>query len=229
MVSLYSADISDIAVPVKKEKKIRSKKNVPQTPPPSENNDTPDGSSNEQVPVPSKPKKQATEKQLAALAKAQETRKRKREEKLAEEAKQLQDQKDQEAKVVKEEEEKQAKKEAAKEKRRLLREAKKATPSLAGTETTTDIIEKAVEEVTKTKRRKIDSPPSWFKNYVNSVKMEEATQEPVPRPKKEIKKEAHAQAESKWQDGFVRDNVQNETDRHMAKMYSMIFGTRQMH
>lgn len=222
MVSLYSADISDIAKPVKEVKKIRAKKNVPKIEP------TPETDAEEPTPEKvSVPPKQRSEKQIAALARAQESRKRKQEEKLAAKQKEEADAKAAEETALAAAAEKEAKKEATKEKRRLAREAKKgseATPSVA---TTTDVIEEALEELQPKKRqKKAETPPAWFKQYVNGVKQEEAMHAEVKKPRKEITKEANQHAQSQWKDGFVRDRVQNENDRHLSSMYSMIFGKR---
>ena len=224
MVSLYSADISDIAQPVKKEKKIRAKKNAPKI------DDTPaaspiaEATETEPVPLPLKTKKPPTEKQLAALAKAQETRKRKRDEKLAEEAAAVEAQKQEDEKRLAIEEAQLQKKAAANERRKLARLAKKNTPPPSeASDTTSNAIDVAVEEL---KPKKQVRPPAWFKQFVNNVKQEEAEAAPIKRAKTTVTKEVNKIANEKWQDGHVRDQVQDETSRHQQSMYSMIFGKR---
>lgn len=221
MVSLYSADISDIAQPVKKEKKIRAKKNVPKI------DDTPAASpiaTTEIEPVPVPLKKAATEKQLAALAKAQETRKRKRDEKLAQEAAAVEAQKQEDEKRLAIEEAQLQKKAAANERRKLARLAKKNTPPPSeASDTTSNAIDVAVAEL---KPKKQVRPPAWFKQFVNNVKQEEAEAAPIKRAKTTVTKEINKIANEKWQDGHVRDQVQDETSRHQQNMYAMIFGKR---
>jgi len=227
MVSLYSADISDIAKPVKKEKKIATKKNDPKE---TTQPETDQG----QVSMP--PPKQRTEKQIAALARAQETRKRKQAEKLAAKEQQEAAEKEAAEKALNDEKEKEAKKLAQKEKRRLAREAKKnkiddsvtSDKTLVPSETTSEIIDQAIQELEPPRKRqkKKDAPPSWFLQYVKGVKQEEAQHAEVKKPKKVIEREARTHAQEQWQDGFVRDRVQNENERHLSSMYSMIFGSR---
>jgi len=127
------------------------------------------------------PKKPLSEKQIAALAKAQETRKRKREEKLAEEAIKLAAKKAQADKQKIVEEQKAAKKALANERRKQARLAKKggvtgvdgstykpSTPSETSSETSLEkTIDKEVDALTKENK-----PPAWFKEFVKSVKHE---------------------------------------------------------
>lgn len=226
MVSLYTADISDIAQPVKKEKKTKAKKNDPKIDtPPTPVSEQADDSTPLQVPP--KTKKPATEKQLAALAKAQETRKRKRDEKHAEEQAAVAAQKEEDEKYLALEEVKALKKAAANEKRKQARLQKKNTPTQSETsETTSQEIDEAVAELKPAKKTKQVRPPAWFKQFVNNVKQEEAEAAPIKRAKTVVAKEVNKIANEKWQDGFVRDQVQNETSRHESSMYSMIFGRR---
>lgn len=232
MPSLYSVDISDLAVPVKKEKKSRAKKSNPET----ESN-----VSEEQMPVP-KQKKPATEKQLAALAKAQETRKRKREEKLQAAAEQAKTLEQETAKVAAEEEAKALKKQAANEKRRLAREKKKelSTSGSVGKPESVSSLDKelnaAVDALLPPKRQKKEKkqrdesePPVWFKSFVKGFKREEEKLGTTKRPSKTVNEEAEVHAQEKWKDGLVRDRVRNEVDGHMNRMFNMIFSNRRMH
>jgi len=209
-MTLYSADVLDLAKPVSK--KGKGKKVAEPEPELAE-------------PAPVKEKKAPSEKQLAALAKAQETRKRKREE--AEQAK-VDAEEAVKATAAAEEEKKkiaEAKKEAAREKRR----AKKQLPTPA--ESMDEEIDRAVEEIVpEPKKQKTDDtePPSWFKQYVAGVKKEEAKISREKKPKKQIQKEAVEVAQKNWSDSFTRDRVRNEVDGHMSRMYQMMFAGRRM-
>ena len=135
-----------------------------------------------------------------------------------------------------------AKKEAQKEKRRLAREAKKQTPtppeSVSVESVATEVVDTKPTKKRKRKEMTMDQqvdeavaslggseePPAWFKKYVAGVKNEErALQEAPKRPKKEIAKEADQMARQQWGNGLVRDRVNNEVDKHMNRMYQMIF------
>lgn len=206
-MTLYSADVLDIAKPVPK--KGKGKKNVEKTVEPV----------NEPVPEPevvevAPTKKQPTEKQLAALAKAQESRKRKREE--AEKVKQ---------ELLDAENQKEEKKQEVKEKRKAKKIQKLATPPPSLDEE----IDRAVEELTvKPSSRDNGEPPLWFKQYVSGVKKEEAKISREKKPKKQIQQEAVEVAQKNWNDSFTRDRVRNEVDGHMSRMYQMMFAGRRM-
>jgi hypothetical protein len=81
MVQLYSADLNEVAKPVKKVVRKRKLKDAPQSPPPTEESVS-EVAIEEQIPVaePVEPiseppkKKEKTEKQLAALERAREKR-----------------------------------------------------------------------------------------------------------------------------------------------------------
>jgi hypothetical protein len=66
-------------------------------------------------------------------------------------------------------------------------------------------------------------PPQWFNKYVEGVKKEEAIQKTEKVPAKQVKQEAQEVAQKSWNDGLTRDRVSNEVDSHMNRMYSMIF------
>lgn len=207
-MTLYSADVLDIAKPVPK--KGKGKKNVEKEKPVEVQEDEP-----EVVEV-APTKKQPTEKQLAALAKAQESRKRKREE--SEKIKQ---------ELLDAEKQKEEKKQEVKEKRKAKKIQKLATPPPSLDEE----IDRAVEELhvkpTSSKRDDND-PPSWFKQYVSGVKKEEAKISREKKPKKQIQQEAVEVAHKNWNDSFTRDRVRNEVDGHMSRMYQMMFAGRRM-
>ena len=218
-MTLYAADVMDLAKPVET-KKSRGKKKAELPTPPASEPETPVETPVETPQV--KPKREMTEKQKAALEKAKETRKRKREEALA--AKQAEEQEIQkkQEEIAAKEAEILAKKEAAKEKRRLAREAKKNT-------TVDEQIDQEVAKVAKKPRTSKDTdhtPPAWFQKYVEGVKKEQARHEKEKKPVKQIQQEATQVAQSKWEDGFVRDRLRNEVDGHMNRMYSMIFSGR---
>lgn len=208
MPSLYTADIADIAKPVKKERKSKPKKTDPenvQVPAPAPESETP-------AEKPKKEKKPPTEKQLAALKKAQETRKRKLQEKVAAPP------------PVAPVQETTPPPEKPKRKRQ-----KKDTVSVASMDTETRV-DVEVEKILKPKRaqKNPSDPPKWFVQYVESVKKEESKHAEIKKPKKVIVEEAGEQAKNSWNDGLVRDRVRNEVDNHMNRMYSMIFGSRRM-
>jgi len=177
-------------------------------------------------------KKQAAKlaRQEKARLKKQELERQETEAKAALEAKELELKQAEEALI--------AKKEAQKEKRRLARQAKKQTPTPPES-VATDVTLK--EKVSKKRKRPAtieeqvdeevgklevtsEEPPAWFKKYVAGVKHEErAMQEPPKKPKKEVAKEADEMAQKQWGNGLVRDRVRNEVDKHMSRMYQMIF------
>ncbi|MEG3883811.1 hypothetical protein QT971_06325 [Microcoleus sp. herbarium19] len=70
----------------------------------------------------------------------------------------------------------------------------------------------------KRQRKNFDpeEPPKWFEKYVQGVKREQEGKKPTPQ-------ETKVEAKTKWDNGLVRDRVRNEVDSHMNRMYSMIF------
>ncbi len=187
-----------------KTKKRKSKVTLPS--PPASN------SSVDQADQP-KPKKERTPAQLAAFEKAKETRQRKKEEAqaLAKQNEEAILAKQQE--ITNKEAEIAAKKAASAEKRRLAREAKK--------------VDKQVDELVDGKSDDDTKPPKWFKNYVQSTRVQEAKDAGELRHPKEVEKSANQEAKTKWEDGLVRDRVTHERNNHHARMYATIFG-RQM-
>jgi hypothetical protein len=204
IMTLYSADVLDVAQPVS-------------------------------TSAPKKEKKPATEKQLAALAKAQETRKRKREEKEQAEAETLRLALEEEKKKADLAEAAEEKKRVAKEKRAAKRKEKQVavqekTPSHSE-ESVSEAVDEAVKHLEtppKPATSTSNEPPAWFQQYVAGVKKEEAKISREKKPQKQIKKEAKQVAQTQWADGFTRDRVQNEVDLHMSRMYQMMFGNRRM-
>jgi len=207
-MTLYSADVLDIAKPVAK--KGKGKKNIEKEK--AIEVQEPEPEVVEVAPT----KKQPTEKQLAALAKAQESRKRKREE--AEKVKQ---------ELLDAEKQKEQKKQEVKEKRKAKKIQKLVTPPPSLDEE----IDRAVEELTvkpSEPKHNDNEPPSWFKQYVSGVKKEEAKISREKKPKKQIQQEAVEVAQKNWNDSFTRDRVRNEVDGHMSRMYQMMFAGRRM-
>lgn len=221
-MTLYSADIMDLATPVEKKPRKTKKEKVLPTPEPSE----PETPAVEPTPEP-KPKKEMTEKQKAALIKAQETRKRKKEEALLLKQKQEEEEQAKCQEEIQRQQNLTAKKEAAKEKRRIAKEKRKA-------DDLTEEIDKEVKNLLKTPKPKkarvvrSDDPPAWFQKYIEGVKREQAHSTSEKKPVKQIQQEAHEEAKTKWDNGLVRDRLQNEVNGHMNRMYSMIFGSRNM-
>jgi hypothetical protein len=222
-MTLYSADVLDMAKPVPKKGKVKKSDVEVVDPEPTI----------EATSV--KEKKAPTEKQLAALAKAQESRKRKREEiEIAKVAAA-----EQEKLLIAAAEEKQklaqAKKDAAKEKRlakkQQQQQQEQQLPSPA--ESLDEEIDRAVEEIVPPapvhkKSKNDEGAPAWFKQYVAGVKKEEAVISSDKKPKKQIQREAEDHAQKNWSDSFTRDRVRNEVDGHMSRMYQMMFTGRKM-
>lgn len=231
-MTIYAADIMDIAKPIatkeevkpKKERKRKAKEEIPSTPPNKVEHD-------ETNPPPA-PKKPMSEARLAALEKAKETRKRKREETLAAKAAEEAEIKAKQDEIKAKEEEIARKKEEAKEKRRLKREAKKqeSTPPASEPSESTEPALEIEEKPTKVRKVKMPRdesiPPAWFQKYVEGVKQEEAKQATATIPKKQVAEQARQVAQSAWEDGLTRDRLQHEVDNHMGRMYSMIFHNR---
>lgn len=182
----------------------------------------------DKLPEERKVKKEMTEKQKAALLKAQETRKLKKEaaekEKLEQEelARKLQ-----EAALKKPR--KKAKVEEVKvEEAVKVEEKPKKQKKVKVAEPTPEPLPEPAPEPKKRKREskpKSNDPPEWFKKYVEGVQKEKAAAGGDVSKKQEtiIKNEALKVAQKSWDSGFTRDRVQNEVDSHMNRMYSMIF------
>lgn len=209
-MTLYAANVLDVAKPIEKKGK-KAAKPLPPVP-------------EEEVVAEVSVKKELTEKQILAA----EKRKRKREEAVL--AKQAEEQaiKAKEEEIRAKEEEIVRKKEEAKEKRRIAREAKKAEVQEISPPPSSESSESVEEPKVKKPRKQRDEmePPAWFQKYVQGVKSEEAKQSASRVPKKEVLQEAKQTAQQQWNDGLTRDRVQNEVDSHMSRMYGMIFSNR---
>lgn len=213
-MTLYSASLMDIAKPVEKKgkkEKVAAEETVE--------------------------KPELSEKRKAALEKAQETRKRKREEAAALKNAENEAIAAKEAEIKAKEEEIARKKEEAKERRRLKKaqklEKQEQTPASSETSEVCEELKESPEpQVKRQKKVKVprdDSiPPTWFQKYVEGVKQEEARQSQAKVSKKQVEIEAKNAATKQWQDGLTRDRIQNEVDGHMSRMYGMIFHNRKM-
>lgn len=202
--------------------------------PVSKKTDLPAQESSEPIPIMDPKEAAKLRRKEKAAAKKEELAREESEAKAALEAKEQELKRAEEALL--------AKKEAQKEKRRLAREAKKQVPtppeSVAVESVATEV---SAPKPTKKRKRKemtmdeqvdqavnslasVDEPPAWFKKYVAGVKNEErALAEAPKKPKKEVAKEADEMARQQWGNGLVRDRVNNEVDKHMNRMYQMIF------
>ena len=212
MTQLYSANLEDLAKPIKKGGRKRKVEEVPASPPPTEPSEPAEVESENNFSAPpveevSPPKKQKSEKQLAALERARERRR------LAEEA----------ARQAALEAAKEAKREVAKEKRRLAREAKLLDQGL-------EPVPEKGQVIKNTRSRPVyreeHEPPVWFKKYIETVKTEQSKLGPEKKAQKVIKEEAQQEAQVHWGDQPTRNRVTHEVDNHMNRMYSMIFGKR---
>lgn len=186
------------------------------------------------VPVTStpKPKKERSEKQIAAFEKAKATRERKREEleslQTAIAAKAEEDARiagEAAAALV-------AKKELAKEKRRAAKEARlgQVTPSVSSSEAP-QLVEATASAPRRVKKPRVldpDEPPKWFQQYIHSVKSEKAAIAKEPTPKRQLKREAESEAQEMWKEPQTRDRVNAEANDQMSRMYSTIFSGRRM-
>lgn len=194
---LYSAKVDDIAKPV------------------------PSPSSETDAAVP-KPKRVQSEKQIAALAKAQETRKAN----LAA------------AKASGIEPEKKVR--VRKAKTPVVAPEPEATPSESASHVATLVeepapVEKkvAVEEITvvkedkKGKRKATEepdehNPPAWFKTFIRNTRKEEAkASKGVKIPAKQVQAEADKFTMEQWQDHYTRDRVNQQSENHLKKMHQM--------
>ncbi len=151
-MTLYEFDIADLAKPVET-KKRKSKKNAVEVAKVEETVET----------VEPPAKKPRTEKQIAALEKAKETRRLKKEQ-IENDKKAIQDEiANKEAELLAKQEALALKKEAQKEKRRLAREAKNSA-----SETSLDKeVNVEVDKVVPKQKNKSIAPP-WFTEHITA-------------------------------------------------------------
>lgn len=210
-MTLYAADVMDLAKPIKK----KSVKIAPQSEPSetvpkparkrkSKKDPEPEPQP-ETVSEPVKPKKPRTEKQIAATERMKAARAAKKS-------------------VPTEPEPQLESEEKPKRKRKLkLVVPEKEEPSK---EELDQIVEEVLQPKKKRAKRDPAEAPIWFQKYLEGVKKEQAEASSTKVPRKQIQEEAKQLADEKWKDGMVRDRVQNELDHHASRMYSMIFGRR---
>jgi len=198
---LYSAKVDDIAKPVV-------------------------SSSSSDTPAAPKVKRVQSDKQIAALAKAQETRKANRAAAKA-------------AGVVPE---KKVRPPIGK-KQEPTPTDPEATPSESASHVATLVeepapAEKKVEEfVTPTPPAKEDkkgkrkavvleegdiNPPAWFKTFIRNTRKEEAKASKGAKvPAKQVQAEADKFTMEQWQDHYTRDRVNQQSENHLKKMHQM--------
>jgi len=82
----------------------------------------------------------------------------------------------------------------------------------------------------KAKRAKVDAndPPKWFTTFLEGVKKEQLVQSGEKKSKADIKAEVQEHASKAWNDGYTRDRIQNENEKHLGRMYSMMFSGRKL-
>ena len=146
-----------------------------------------------------KEKKPRTEKQIAALAKAQEARKRKRE---AEISVQKDEGKNEEPKVE-----------------------PKIEPKVEVEPKVEPEIEQKVEKIEENVIDD-DEPPKWFVKYVKEKNKRRHEKEGKKLSVRAEKRESEEIAERKWADPKSRDKIVKTVDNHEDRLYRAIFGRR---
>lgn len=71
-----------------------------------------------------------------------------------------------------------------------------------------------------------DNPPKWFTKFITNARREEARSATVKKPASEVVAEAEEVAKTRWKDPLTRDRINNENGAHLNRMYSMMFGRR---
>lgn len=174
-----------------------------------------------------KTKKPPTEKQLAALAKATATRKRKREEAqqqaITEKQQELDDKKEELDAAME-------KKRIANEKRKAARLAKKNQEEQVVKEEPVPVVKEVIKEVIKEvpvakveTTNSGDTPPNWFRKFAENIVQHKNEVSDVKKPQKAVKMEARELADEKWAQPKVREQVSRNMESHYDKMYSQIF------
>lgn len=217
---LYSADIMDMAVPVKSVK--RGKKTQESTPDPEE-------------PVVKKSRKRKAIVVQLPDQKEPEKIKKSRAKKVVEPVEKV------EAVVedVEKVEEPRAKKRLS-EKQMVAIEKRKLANSLKkkiAEQEKTNPVEEVKEEIASTpiepkpKRIRVKKDPNvapaWFEKFVENIQKEKNQFTETKVTAKQVKADAIEVAKKRWEDGLVRDRVNDEMNNHMGRMYKMIFSGRQ--
>jgi hypothetical protein len=207
-MKLYSAKIDDIAKPV-----VDETEQVKQV----------------------KEKKPRSEKQIAALEKAKEARKRKREEieskkeEIKQKEKEIEEAVDEAvAKKIKKVEKVQESTPSitSEEEAPVKKSRKQAKPKQVPQKSEVDIVASAPgSPVERSKRpavaEDVHEPPAWFKTFIANTKAEEAKLSKPKKPRKQVRQEAEAMAQHKWQDSHTRDRVNTQADNHMRQMHQL--------
>ena len=221
---LYSADISQIAVPVKSVSKKTQKRKLETI---DQEIDRALKEVNENVKVPKKSRQTKKVKQEAQLKEevkeeVKEKKKRVRKPKIVEIKDEVKDEPKENIQEPK------VKIKIQKPKVKKLDQI--PTPELKPVLPDPTIIptEPPKEPPKKKKRvfRDPTLPPIWFSKFMEGVKKEELIQKEQKVSMKSLKTEAQEAAKKSWDDGLTRDRVNNEIDNHMSRMYSMIFSRR---
>lgn len=240
-MALYTADVMDVAKQVKgnkkneggiREKKPRTEAQIAASKKAGETRRLKKEAVSEEVKEVKevvevvKEKKPRSEAQIAATKKAAETRRLKKEAAL----KEIEDLKT-EISVNEQLLEKEVKAKARKDKRKARDEVQEKTPSLSSNDIIDEVIEKTIKKPRKenAERRKPvlvgnDNPPAWFEKYVQGVKQTENLACTDKQKNKDVNENAKVVASEKWGDEHTRDKVNQEVDKHMKRMYSMMFG-----
>jgi hypothetical protein len=179
-----------------------------------------------------KEKKPRTEKQIAALEKAKEARKRKREEieSKKEEIKQKEKEIDE---AIEEAVAKKIKPKAvqestpsitSEEEAPVKKSRKQAKPKQVPQKSEVDVVEAAPGSPVERQKKPaedVHEPPAWFKTFIANTKAEEAKLSKPKKPRKQVRQEAEAMAQHKWQDSHTRDRVNTQADNHMRQMHQL--------
>lgn len=197
-MTLYTANVMDVATPVKKQiKNINSKVNE---------------ESNNKV---------LSHRQL----KARETREKKKQE--AEDARLLAEKEANEMAQKEEETRKiiEQKKQVQKEKR-LARKNERENQKLEVEQSVSSIDSQIDEAIKEELPKKIEDsePPAWFKSIVHNFMREDSKISGDKKPKKQIKEEADEVANIQWNKPDTRKRIGDQLDNVHNKMFKMMFG-----
>lgn len=161
-----------------------------------------------------KEKKPRTEKQIASLAKATATRKRKLEEADKQTQLDITAKSEELERVNQQLAEATEKKRLASEKRKATLAAKKAaSPKVDSPKPVLEEVKKVDEEV----------PPPWFKKFIQTGIQQRNTVNDVKQHAKSVRIEAKELADEKWSQPKVRELVNRNMETHYDKMYNQIF------
>lgn len=233
-MTLYSADVTKLAKPVKKmtaaHKKLAAK-TTREPEPETEQVETVEKKKYQRKKVETPKKKVAAKKKKEETESEEEEPPKKKAKKVVAKKKKEESDSEEEPpkkKPKKQEPEPESEEEEPPKKKKRVRQV---TP-----ETTPEPI--AAPEPVKKKRKAapkkvVVEPPQWFQKYVEGVSKERAVQKEEKIPAKQVKQEAQEQAKNAWNDGLTRDRVTNEVDNHsifliylVSRMYAQIFARK---